>query len=60
MYYETAADAQLEAFLADKPHTKGRYLQTGVWTQSRHPNYFGNTCAEWGIWIVSVAGNPSA
>jgi steroid 5-alpha reductase family enzyme len=60
MYYETAADAQLQAFLADKPHNKGRYLQTGVWTYSRHPNYFGNTLVWWGVWIVSVSGNPSA
>lgn len=59
LYYETVADAQLQAFLAD-PHNKGRYLRTGVWTHSRHPNYFGNTCVWWGIWIVAVAGNPDA
>lgn len=60
LYFETAADAQLQAFLADKPHNQGRYLRTGVWTHSRHPNYFGNTLVWWGIWIVAVAGNPAA
>jgi steroid 5-alpha reductase family enzyme len=60
LYYETAADAQLQAFLADKPHNEGRYLRTGVWTHSRHPNYFGNTLVWWGIWIVSVSGTPGA
>ncbi|HEY1966602.1 MAG TPA: DUF1295 domain-containing protein [Pseudonocardia sp.] len=58
-YFETVADAQLQAFLAD-PNNKGRYLQTGVWTHSRHPNYFGNTAVWWGIWIVAVSGNPQA
>ncbi len=57
-YFETAADAQLQAFKADA-HNKGRYLQTGVWTNSRHPNYFGNTAVWWGIWLVAVAGNPA-
>lgn len=58
-YFETLADGQLQAFLADKPHNQGRYLNTGVWTHSRHPNYFGNTTVWWGIWIVAVAGAPS-
>lgn len=59
LYFETLADGQLQAFLADKPHNQGRYLNTGVWTHSRHPNYFGNTTVWWGIWIVAVAGAPS-
>lgn len=57
-YYETVADGQLQAFKAD-PHNAERYLRTGVWTHTRHPNYFGNTCVWWGIWLVAVAGNPS-
>lgn len=56
-YFETVADGQLQAFKADK-FNKGRYLRTGVWTHTRHPNYFGNTVVWWGIWIVAVAGNP--
>lgn len=59
LYFETVADAQLQAFLAD-PNNKGRYLQTGVWTHSRHPNYFGNSTVWWGIWLVAVAGHPDA
>jgi steroid 5-alpha reductase family enzyme len=56
-YFETVADGQLQAFKADS-NNKGRYLRTGVWTNTRHPNYFGNTCVWWGIWIVAVSGNP--
>ena len=58
-YFEVVADGQLQAFKADKPHNAGRYLQTGVWTYSRHPNYFGNTTVWWGIWIVAVSTNFS-
>jgi steroid 5-alpha reductase family enzyme len=57
-YFETVADGQLQAFKADT-NNKGRYLRTGVWTHTRHPNYFGNTTVWWGIWIVAVAGNPT-
>jgi steroid 5-alpha reductase family enzyme len=57
-YFETVADGQLQAFKAD-PNNKGRYLRTGVWTDTRHPNYFGNTTVWWGIWLVAVAGNPA-
>jgi steroid 5-alpha reductase family enzyme len=56
LYHETVADAQLQSFLAlsERP----RYLNTGVWTYSRHPNYFGTTTVWWGMWLVAVAGNP--
>ena len=60
LYFETVADAQLQAFLADQPHNKGRYINVGVWTYSRHPNYFGTTTVWWGIWIVAVSGNVHA
>jgi steroid 5-alpha reductase family enzyme len=56
-YFETVADGQLQAFKADA-NNKGRYLRSGVWTHTRHPNYFGNTVVWWGIWLVAVAGNP--
>lgn len=57
-YFETTADAQLQAFLALQ--TRPRYLNTGVWTHSRHPNYFGNTLVWWGMWLVAIAGDPTA
>jgi steroid 5-alpha reductase family enzyme len=56
LYFETAADAQLQAFLALKE--RPRYLNTGVWTHSRHPNYFGTSTVWWGMWLVAIAGNP--
>jgi steroid 5-alpha reductase family enzyme len=55
LYFESLADGQLQSFLALKE--RPRYLNTGVWTYSRHPNYFGTTTVWWGMWLVAVAGN---
>lgn len=57
MYFETLGDGQLQSFLAHE-NRPARYLNTGVWTHSRHPHYFGNICTWWGIWLVAVSGNP--
>ena len=53
--FETVGDAQLTAFRAD-PASKGKVLDTGLWRYTRHPNYFGDACAWWGIWLVAAQG----
>ena len=50
---ETFADIQLNAFRKN-PENKGKVLNTGLWSVSRHPNYFGDALFWWGIWCVSV------
>ena len=55
MVFETVGDAQLKAFRAD-PKMKGKVLDTGLWRYTRHPNYFGDACVWWGIWLVAAAG----
>lgn len=57
MVFETVGDAQLKAFRAD-PANKARVLDTGLWRYTRHPNYFGDTCAWWGIWLVAAEAGP--
>jgi steroid 5-alpha reductase family enzyme len=57
LYFESLGDGQLQAFLALE--NRPRYLNTGVWKHSRHPNYFGTTTVWWGIWIVAMAGNSA-
>jgi len=52
--FETIGDAQLEAFRAD-PANKGRVMDSGLWRYTRHPNYFGDFTAWWGIFIVGLA-----
>jgi steroid 5-alpha reductase family enzyme len=51
MVFETVGDAQLARFRAD-PAMKGKVLDTGLWRYTRHPNYFGDACVWWGIWLA--------
>lgn len=49
--FETIGDAQLDAFRKN-PANRGKVLDTGLWRYTRHPNYFGDALAWWGIWLV--------
>ena len=53
---EAVADAQLAAFKRD-PANAGRVMDRGLWSWSRHPNYFGNTLIWWGLFAIA-AGDP--
>lgn len=53
---ETVADVQLTSFRGD-PSKKGTVLQSGLWRYSRHPNYFGELCVWWGVFVMACA-NP--
>jgi steroid 5-alpha reductase family enzyme len=51
--FESIGDFQLVAFKAD-PANAGKVLQTGLWRYTRHPNYFGDACLWWGLWVIAV------
>jgi steroid 5-alpha reductase family enzyme len=51
--FEAIGDAQLRRFKAD-PANKGEVMDRGLWRYTRHPNYFGNACLWWGIWLVAL------
>lgn len=50
---EALADAQLRDFKAD-PANEGKIMSSGLWSWSRHPNYFGNACLWWGLFLIAV------
>ena len=52
--FEAVGDQQLARFKSD-PARQGQVLDTGLWRYTRHPNYFGDACVWWGIWLVSAA-----
>ncbi len=52
---ETVGDWQLVRFKAD-PANAGRVLDRGLWRYTRHPNYFGDACVWWGLYLIAAAG----
>jgi len=50
---EIVSDSQKSAFKAD-PGNKGRFISSGLWKYSRHPNYLGETLAWWGLFLCLV------
>ena len=52
-YFETVGDLQLSRFKSD-PARRGQVLNTGLWRYTRHPNYFGELCQWWGLYIIAL------
>ena len=50
---EVVADRQKSTFKRD-PANAGRYITTGLWAWSRHPNYFGEITLWTGIAIIAL------
>lgn len=53
--FESAGDWQLARFQAD-PNNAGQVLDRGLWRYTRHPNYFGDFCVWWGLFLIAAAG----
>lgn len=48
--FESVGDAQLASYKKDPD--RGPVMDRGLWAWTRHPNYFGDACVWWGIWLV--------
>ena len=53
---EVIADRQKTNF-RKKSENKDKFISTGLWALSRHPNYFGEILFWWGIYIISIGNN---
>jgi steroid 5-alpha reductase family enzyme len=57
MVFEAVGDAQLERFRR-RPGSAGKVMDEGLWRYTRHPNYFGDACVWWGIFLVAADALP--
>lgn len=51
---QATADFQ-KLFFKNNPANKGKYIDTGLWALSRHPNYCGEMMMWWGVWFMCLA-----
>ncbi|MEQ9410267.1 MAG: DUF1295 domain-containing protein [Fuerstiella sp.] len=54
LIFESVGDWQLAAF-RNRPDNQGKVMNRGLWRYTRHPNYFGDFCVWWGLFLVSVS-----
>ena len=51
--FEVVADSQKRQFKKD-PANKGKFITTGLWAWSQHPNYFGEIMLWFGILVMAI------
>jgi steroid 5-alpha reductase family enzyme len=56
--FEAIGDEQLRRFRA-RPENTGQVMDRGLWRYTRHPNYFGDFCVWWGLWLVALTAGET-
>lgn len=57
-FFEVVGDYQLKQF-KKKAENKGKLMTEGLWSYTRHPNYFGEATMWWGIFLISLVSTRS-
>ncbi|WP_405584423.1 DUF1295 domain-containing protein [Streptomyces sp. NBC_01190] len=52
LVFEAVGDRQLVRFTSD-PANHGRIMDRGLWSWTRHPNYFGDFLVWWGLFLMA-------
>jgi steroid 5-alpha reductase family enzyme len=52
--FEAVGDYQVVQFKRD-PANKGKLMTRGLWTYTRHPNYFGEVTLWWGMYLIALS-----
>ena len=58
MVFEVGGDLQLTRFRAD-PANRGSVMDQGLWRYTRHPNYFGDLCVWWALFLIALAADDA-
>ena len=53
LFFEAVGDRQLAAYKQQPKETRPPVMDQGLWRYSRHPNYFGDACIWWGLWLAA-------
>lgn len=53
-YFESVGDKQLKDFKS-RPENKGKIMTEGLWSYTRHPNYFGEATMWWGVFLITIS-----
>lgn len=59
LLFEAVGDRQMAAFRAE-PANRGMVMDRGLWRYTRHPNYFGDTCVWFGLYVLASGQWPGA
>lgn len=51
--FEAVGDQQLKNFMR-QPANRGKLMTTGLWSWTRHPNYFGEATQWWGLFLFAL------
>ncbi|WP_230486839.1 DUF1295 domain-containing protein [Nocardioides anomalus] len=57
LFFEAVGDRQLAAYKAEPKESRPQVMDRGLWRYTRHPNYFGDACVWWGLWLVAGLGS---
>jgi steroid 5-alpha reductase family enzyme len=53
LFFEAVGDHQMAAFKSE-PANQGQVMDRGLWRYTRHPNYFGDACVWWGLFLIAA------
>ncbi len=51
LVFESVGDQQLASYRSEPKDSRPQVMDRGLWRYTRHPNYFGDACVWWGIWL---------
>ncbi|MDA1177907.1 MAG: DUF1295 domain-containing protein [Planctomycetota bacterium] len=58
LFFEGMGDWQMARFQVD-PQNAGRVMDRGLWRLTRHPNYFGDFCIWWGLYLMAASAGAA-